>query len=369
MFAFTTPILFVSIAKEIVLTSAYFVEIKIIDNQIEWDSWLNTQNAPFTQSWDWGEILIAEGKRVERLALVENEKIVAAAQIVFASVLGVKYAFCPKGPVGSLQISDCLQKILGYLKEKKCNFFRFEPAAIPTESLIHKQDKSVVHSGLWSGMTAKKTIDVNPRATTILSLGGSEEELLEKMHTKTRYNIRLAEKKDLKISMDKNFEAFWLLMQETGRRDGFRLHGRKHYEAIFSSNLCHQLTAFQNETPVATMVYILFGDSATYLFGASDYEHRQLMAPYLLQWEAIKIAKKDGKKFYDFFGIAPRLAVASTDKRSEYKYDEKHQYAGVTRFKLGFGGEKIELAGTFDLIISPFRYRMYEILRRLRRLV
>ena len=310
------------------------MELKKIENQAEWDRWLSEQNAPFTQAWDWGEILISEGKKVERLAMMEGGKIIAAAQIVFNRALGFNYAFCPKGPIGNSG-----QLFLNYLKEKKCAFFRVEPATVPE-----------------AGMAIKKTIDVNPRATTILSLDKSEDELLEKMHAKTRYNIRLAEKKSLKISADKNFEIFWKLMRETARRDKFRLHEKKHYEAIFSSSFSHQLTILHNEKPVATMVFVSFGNTATYLFGASDYESRPLMAPYLLQFEAIKIAKKEGLKFYDFFGIAPGL-------------DPKHQYAGVTRFKLGFGGEAIEQPGTFDLIISPGGYKIYEFLRWLRRLV
>mgnify|MGYP001575093036 CR=1 FL=1 len=321
------------------------MELKKIENQAEWDRWLNEQNAPFTQAWDWGEILIAEGKKVERLAVVDNGKIIAAAQVDFNRALGFNYAFCPKGPVKNFQFpisnfqSNLNDQISKYLKEKDCTFFRFEPAVAPEAEVM-----------------IKKTLDVNPRATTILSLDKSEEELLEKMHAKTRYNIRLAEKKSLKISAEKNFDIFWKLMQETAGRDKFRLHGRKHYEVILDSSFSHQLTIFQNDKPVATMVYVSFGKTATYLFGASDYESRPLMAPYLLQSEAIKNAKNEGTMFYDFFGIAPGL-------------DPKHQYAGVTRFKLGFGGEVVEQPGTFDLIISPGGYKIYRFLRYLRRLV
>ncbi|MEK7625517.1 MAG: peptidoglycan bridge formation glycyltransferase FemA/FemB family protein [Patescibacteria group bacterium] len=364
------------------------MEIKQINNQTEWDSWLNAQNASFTQSWEWGEILIAEGKIVERLAVIDGGKILAAAQIVFSSALGFKYAFCPKGPVSEKSKirnpkseTNPNNEIAKYLKTKKCIFFRFEPSVIQGSprlggvglkdggGFVNVDQPTPTPPKRGFGATIKKTIDVNPRATTILALDKSEDELLEKMHTKTRYNTHLAEKKDLKISHEKNFEVFWSLMQETGQRDGFRLHDKKHYEVIFQSSLSRQLTAFQHDKPVATMIYVSFGNTATYLFGASDYEHRALMAPYLLQSEAIKMAKREGNKFYDFFGIAPRLAVSATEKRSEYRYDEKHQYAGVTRFKLGFGGETVEQPGTFDLIISPFRYRMYELLRRLRRFV
>ena len=113
------------------------MEIKQINNQTEWDSWLNAQNASFTQSWEWGEILIAEGKIVERLAVIDGGKILAAAQIVFSSALGFKYAFCPKGPVSEKSKirnpkseTNPNNEIAKYLKTKKCIFFRFEPSVI-----------------------------------------------------------------------------------------------------------------------------------------------------------------------------------------------------------------------------------------------
>jgi lipid II:glycine glycyltransferase (peptidoglycan interpeptide bridge formation enzyme) len=86
---------------------------------------------------------------------------------------------------------------------------------------------------------------------------------------------------------------------------------------------------------------------------------------YLLQWEGIRLGKKLGYTHYDFFGIAP----ACKGERGEYVYDEKHQYAGVTRFKLGFGGEVVEHPGTFDLILQPMKYKVYQLFRTLRRLV
>ena len=87
------------------------------------------------------------------------------------------------------------------------------------------------------------------------------------------------------------------------------------------------------------------------------------MAPHLLQWEAIKLAKKEGCKYYDLFGIAPRI----NNEGEKHEYDKRHMYAGVTRFKLGFGGMPVEYPGTFDIKIR--RYFLYNLLRKFRRLV
>ena len=325
------------------------MKILNITNQEWWDGWLksNSQHNAFAQSWAWGDILIAEGKRVERLAVVEGDTVLAQAQIVYSGLpFGWQYAFCPCGPVHSLQSAVQSYKALSeYLKNKNCIFFRIEPdTPLPTP-----------HS-----LLLKKTIDINPPATLILDLNKSEEELLAGMHQKTRYNIHLAEKKDLKISDAKNLEVFWNLMNKTGSRDKFSLHHKSHYEKVLASPMVFQLTAYEKEVPVAVAIFAKFGNTLTYLYGASDYAHRDLMAPYLLQWEGIKMGKKNNCEWYDFFGVAPVI---------DGNYDLKHQYAGVTRFKLGFGGVPQQSAGTWDVVIDNTKYKLYNFLRKLRRLI
>jgi lipid II:glycine glycyltransferase (peptidoglycan interpeptide bridge formation enzyme) len=341
------------------------MEIKIINNQKEWDGWLsqNQQAGIFPQSWFWGEILQEEGKNIERLAIVENEETIAQAQVVYHNLpFGWKYAFCPKGYI--LKISkqflifneSIYQAITEYLKNKKCIFFRFEPNNV----------KYLMHD-------TKKTININPRATVVLDLSKTEEELLGGMHQKTRYNIKLAEKKDLRVENKKDLESFVSLSQKTGARDGFKLHDQKHYNLVISSSTTYQLNILKQNKLLAIGIFIACGDTFTYLYGASDYQYRQFMAPYLLQWEGIKLAKQMGYKFYDFFGIAPSLSLKHKNtralKQDNYEYDKKHQYAGITRFKIGFGGIIKESPGTFDIVLLSFNYNIYKILRKINRLI
>ncbi len=269
-----------------------------------------------------------------------------------------------------------------YLKDKDVIFLRIEPP-LPISNIQYP---------------ISKVLDINPRATTILDITKSEDDLLAAMHEKTRYNIRLAERKELKIvptvSRDpavagKDLKVLMNLMKETGQRDKFKLHSEEHYRQILNSVTSSQLSVFYNGQPIAVGVFVGFADTFTYLYGASDYEHRSLMAPYLVQWEGIKLGKKLGYKYFDFFGIAPgdsRKSKVESRKdgeqilpvrgvggcepsgTKEYSYDPRHQYAGVTRFKLGFGGKILENPGTFDLIISPRKYKVYQILRSIRRL-
>jgi lipid II:glycine glycyltransferase (peptidoglycan interpeptide bridge formation enzyme) len=359
------------------------MEIQNIINQKQWDGWLadNASTGNFAQSWAWGDVLISEGKKVERLAIVEGGVVLAQAQVVYSQIFfGWQYAFCPQGPIISSQFvvhsSQIYECFLVYFKKQNCIFFRAEP-----ETLV-----------LSSQLIVQKTIDINPSATLILDLNKSLEDLLAGMHSKTRYNIHLAEKKKIEIKNEKNLEVFWGLMNKTGSRDKFGLHHKSHYEKVLASQMVYQLTAYHEDKPVACAVFVRFGNTFTYLYGASDYEYRNLMAPYLLQWEGMKMGKSFGCARYDFFGVAPRYhsEPPKGDKLREenmsqsingqasfgelipqddsYKYDSNHQYAGVTRFKLGFGGASQQMPGTFDLVIDKKKYFIYGLLRKLRRL-
>jgi lipid II:glycine glycyltransferase (peptidoglycan interpeptide bridge formation enzyme) len=320
------------------------MKIVNITSQVQWDKWLqsHSQNNSFTQSWAWGDVLLSEGKQVERLAIVEGEEVSAQAQIVYSKLpFGWQYAFCPGGPVTGEE--KIYETTLDYLKKNNSVFFRVEP-----------ENKFKILN-----FKIQKTIDINPPATLVLDLKKTEEELLAGMHQKTRYNIHLAEKKGLQVNNEKNLEVFWALMNKTGSRDKFSLHQKSHYEKVLESPITHQLTAYFNGKPVAVAVFVGFGNTFTYLYGASDYENRDLMAPYLLQWQGIKMGKVGGYQKYDFFGVAPV---------KDGNYDTKHQYAGVTRFKLGFGGAPCQAPGTLDLIIKSQKYFIYKFFRLLRRL-
>ncbi len=322
------------------------MDIRVTTGAAAFDAWLLKQSSSyFTQSSLWARLLVEEDKRVELLQAVESENVLAEALVVYTDLpLGMRYAFSPKGPVITDRAREIYQAFASYFIQKKCVFWRVEPAFFENYFSPHTK----VH-------------DVNPSATVLLALG-DDDALLSAMHAKTRYNIRLAEKKNVVVKEIKDWDIFWSLMKQTGERDGFRLHDKEHYEHIVASSFSRQLVAYVDETPIATGLFIGFGTVFTYVFGASDYAHRQVMAPYLIQWAGIQLAKRLGYSQYDFFGIAP-----GKFQDGEYVYDEKHQYAGVTRFKLGFGGVPQIAPGTFDLIFSSWQYRLYRTLRFIRR--
>ena len=167
------------------------------------------------------------------------------------------------------------------------------------------------------------------------------------MKPKTRYNIKIAEKHRIKIDQGKEyFEDFWELMKKTSKRDQFVSHPKEYY--LKMSDFMEIMVAKYEDKVIAANLTVFFGDWCVYLHGASDYNFRDKMAPYLLQWETIKKAKKQGKKHYDFWGV-----------------DEK-KWPGVTRFKTGFSPKTgfAEYAGAWDEAYASLWYGLYKLIKR-----
>jgi lipid II:glycine glycyltransferase (peptidoglycan interpeptide bridge formation enzyme) len=193
----------------------------------------------------------------------------------------------------------------------------------------------------------------NPSTTALLDLTKSEEDLLAAMHQKTRYNIRVAQKHgvNVRVGTEKDLAAFIRLSHETAERDRFlhmsETYLRKTFEILSRAGMCRlRLAEFDGKLLAANME-ILFGDTMTYLHGASSSESRNVMAPFILHWDAIMSAKAEGFKTYDFWGCNPE---------DENAFDYRPRWEGITRFKLGWGSERVSFVGTFDVPKQPMFY-------------
>jgi lipid II:glycine glycyltransferase (peptidoglycan interpeptide bridge formation enzyme) len=207
--------------------------------------------------------------------------------------------------------------------------------------------------------------DVQPPDTVLLDLARpsgaslSENDLLSAMKSKWRYNIGLAGKKGVSVrrtardSLERDIDIFYRLYLETAKRDKIAIHSREYYETLLKTDADVRLYIAEHESePIACIVTLFFNGRATYLYGASASVKRNLMAPYLLQWQAIVDAKYAGCIEYDFYGIPP------TD-------DETHSMHGLYRFKTGFGGRIVHRPGSIDAPLSPLYsfYRAAETVR------
>ncbi len=321
---------------------------EIID-QKEWNELYSqaiSASGKFLQSWEWGEFQKSCDRKVYRLS---NDG--AIAQIIELPLpFNKKYWFCPKGPLMNHEPRTMNNTFIDELKicAKKAGavFLCIEPA-------------DVIASG------GSQSHDRSPRATSIVDLTKSEDELLSAMHQKTRYNIKVAAKHGVVVGswsqpkadppradmVHGSFDHVWNLFSETAARDGFHLHPREYYERQIKMPNIEVFIAECEGKILAAAVVIFSNGVATYLHGASAGEMRNVMAPYALHWEIIKNAKARGSIKYDLWGISD---------------DPKSGWAGITRFKRGWGGVDFSAPGTYDLPVSRFWYSVYTLARRLR---
>lgn len=308
----------------------------------QWNNFVLKNRGSFLQSFEWGEFQKAIGHQIWRL----QEKGLKALVIKHNLPYLKNYLYCGRGPVISQsetaerkkQLFDLfLERVKEIADREKSIFFKIEP----------EQDTSCLTQ--VSFKPSVKQIQPSSK-TVILNLDKSEDELLQAMHSKTRYNIRLALKKGVVVKEAEDIDAFYNLLQKTAQRDKFYTHTKKRYEKLMETlgqaGLARLFLAQIRDKIIAANIVIFWNKQAVYLHGASDYDYRQVMAPYALQWQVICQAKKSGCKSYDFWGI-----------------DEK-KWPGVTRFKKGFGAKVIVYPGSFDLIYSPFWYAGYKIVRQ-----
>ncbi len=294
----------------------------------------------FLQSGDWEKFQQSVGHqtfRIDDVLLIKK-----------SLPLDKNYLYAPAVSLKSEDVNNIFSKIKDVAKENNCIFLRIEPSS---DLRLKSYDLRQVE-------------DTQPSKTIILDLSKSEDELLANMHQKTRYNIRLAEKKGVKITESHDIEKFWNLMKETTERDKFKSHNREYYEKMLTppspplvrvgnkrGELQIKLYIAEYEGKVLTAgIFVFYNDTATYLHGASTHENKNVMAPYLLHWEMIKFAKKEGYKYYDFYGV------------------DEQKWPGVTRFKKGFGGEEINYLGTFDVVFNKVWYAIYKLVRAVKRI-
>lgn len=330
------------------------------DKKDIWNDFI-LENSPqsFLQSFGWGEFQSAVGRKVMRFAVMEGERMMAAASVLEHKLpLGLRYWYLPRGPIavveaGQSEQSAILDFCIKALEEKArlagVVFVRMDPG-------VEKKDQLVLEKLDMKSIAGS----VQPKDTLVLDLQKSEDEILSAMKPKTRYNIRLAEKKGVEISSttfeEKSFEDFWKLIQETSERDGIVSHSKAYYQKMLKALgiegdlKCYLYLARYEGQVIAANIVLIFGTYAVYLHGASSNANRNLMAPYLLQWRQIQDARTAGCRIYDFWGITVDNA--------------QPKWAGITRFKQGFGGREVSYAGVYDMPIRKSLYGLYRMLRK-----
>lgn len=341
------------------------MHINEISGKEIWESFLlECRQKTFLHSWNWGEFQLALGNKIYRFGIFDGQKLISVALAVKHIAKRGAFLLVPHGPVimehgtWDMQqiLATLLEKLKTIVKEEKVDFIRISPICDRTE------DNTAIFKNLGFRL---RPLHTHPESSWKLDIQPSEEQLLNNMRKTTRYLIRQAQRNEqLEIfqSFDiENIKIFNQMHLEVVRHQKFVPFSLEYFEKEFSAFLPDNQMAlffakYQGKI-IAASYGIFWSGIAFYHHAALLPEYKKIPASYLLQWEAIKEAKKRGCKAYDFWGYSDPV-----------KYP-KHPYSGPTLFKMGFGGHEEEYVKTQDYIISQKYWIGYvvELIRKFNR--
>lgn len=359
-----------------------------------WNSVVSKLSNPhFLQTYEWGQVKAKYGWTplyavwdVDGKWKVESDPnafstfhspvasaLILKRQIIrdgFAARLSVLYA--PKGPLLDWTNEALRDRVLNdlqtFARKQGAIFLKMDPDVVLGTGIPQSGEDIIDNGGQAVASELKRrgwrfsSDQIQFKNTLLIDLDTSEEELLARMKQKTRYNIRLAERKGvaLRVGTSRDFDMLYKLYAETSVRDGFVIRDEEYYKTVWEtfmpdahtsvSNLqspfAEPLIAEVKDEPVAAIFVFYFAGRAYYVYGMSRDIHREKMPTILLQWEAMKHAKARGCNVYDLWG-APDV------------FDESDSMWGVFRFKEGLGGQVVRTLGAWDFAPNPFWYKMY----------
>lgn len=347
---------------------------KVIDDPQGWNDLVASLPDPqILQSWEWGEVKKQFGWQPSRYLWQAPGQATASVLQRTVTLAGIatplRVLYVPKGPLLDWGQADLRQQVLADLQrlahERNAIFIKIDPEirSGPTAGEPGGQESDRMAASILVELTHRgwrfSQDQIQFRNTIMLDLSPSEASLLERMKSKARYNIRLAERKGVTIRRGdtSDYPLLYRMYAETSIRDGFAIRDEDYYQVVWKTfseqGMAEPLIAEVDSQPVAALILFYFARKAWYLYGMSSALHREKMPNYLLQWEAIRRAKAKGCQVYDLWG-APET------------FTETDPLWGVYRFKTGLGGDVIQTIGAWDLPVRPLLYRLYtQILPRL----
>lgn len=305
------------------------------------------------QTTYWGQLKSLTGWEPFPLGVMSGGQLLAGALVLKRKIplMSKCIFYSPRGPLFSdLEALECLVEGVAELaQEHGALFWKMDPALPKGDPLwsqfaqkrLHKVDTGLDFDGVQPGFIME--LDLRPSLETILA----------NMKSKTRYNIRYAQRKGVTVRLShskSDLSIFYPLLEETAARDRFTIRSFAYFEHLWDCLVPHRAAqlflAFHEEQPLAGAITFRLGKRAWYVYGASANIKRNLQASYALQWEMIRWAKSTGCTVYDFRGVSGNL-------------DPDHPLFGLYRFKEGFGAKLVEYVGEYDLPFSPL-YRFWK---------
>lgn len=335
----------------------------------------------FLQTYEWGQVKGKYGWVPYYALWTEDGKFSVSSNyqlpitnVIAASLILKRTAFrrfsifyAPKGPLMDWTNEPLRKRVLddlqSFAKKQGAIFLKLDPDVVLGRGVPASVDEVTENSGqaMMSELRRRGWVEssdqIQFRNTVMVDLSASEEDILMRMKQKTRYNVRLAEKKGvaLRIGILEDLPMLYKMYAETSVRDGFVIRDEEYYmtvwklftqEAVNGQPSAVPLIAEVDGEAVAAIFLFMFAGRGYYVYGMSRDKHREKMPTYLLQWAAMKHAKAHGCLTYDLWG-APDV------------FDESDSMWGVYRFKEGLGGEVVRTLGAYDFAPSKFWYSMY----------
>ena len=333
------------------------INIVEITDKNNWEKFvLSYPEANFLHSWNWGEFHQNLGKIIKRIGFYQNESLAGVMLAIVEEAKRATYLTIPGGPLidwnDKEQIRSFRQIVEKIAKDAGCSFIRVRPQLLENEE----------NARLFAQLGFKNApMHLHAELTRQLNLEKSEDQLLSEMRKTTRYEIKKALTLGVKVNSSKNpsdIDNFYKLQNETAKRQDFIPFDKKFLKEQFKvfarDDQVILYTAWLGKKKLTQAFIIFYGSEADYHYGASTDDGRKYPGAYLIQWEAIKEAKRRGLKRYNLWGVAPEGQT-------------NHRFHGVSVFKRGFGGEDVEYMHARDLIINPFAYKINWLIESVRK--
>lgn len=334
------------------------------DADAEWDAFVATHpHGSILQTTNWARLKSRFGWRTYRVWVRDGGELVAGAQILFKSAAFrmIRMGYIPHGPLVDWDNDELVTVLFNQIDwaiwEHRAGMLKIEPLVWQSQLSAEKW-----HTICTTHDLIPDTDTIQPPRTMLIDLTPDEDAILAGMHSKTRYNIRLAGRKGVTVreGTADDLPAFNRLMAITGQRNEFGTHSADYYTAAYelfsADNQVVLLIAEYENQPLAGALIFKNGAKADYIAGGSSNEERNRMPTYALQWAAIQWAKAQGCTVYDMWG----LPDADPDQLEAQFKERNDGLWGVYRFKRGFQGDIVRTVGCADKVYNNIVYRLYK---------